>query len=1200
MPLVSILVPAFKSAFLEKALLSATDQTFEDVEILVGDDSPDGGMRSIVEAVGDPRIRYFHHGFQNGIRNTEALWDKASGQYVKWLFDDDLLMPDSVGALVQALQAHPDAAMAFHQRVVIDAQGQIIFKPEPLVPMGETALIDRRLLVQHMLPHIHNFVGEPSNIMLNRRHVPAQGIRKYGDYQTAFLTDVAMYLNHAARAPLVAVGGYLSAFRQHEAQASSTSSPIRSAGLFEWEILVRGEAAAGNLGADEVRQAQNRLRQLYANEAPALPELEPFLQTLEELSSLPLSQLYQSPRFWANVSQAHEAIATRRANRARPPAPAAPAPQIPVWARSLSREQAQALRPAGGRVHLSVCIGVGADDAAPTHAACAKQYRAPDAVLDLQQDAQALTALRAEPEGWTLLLAPGDTLQPDALTLIERALLASPAEARVVYGDHAERVATGDPAGFNLSPQFKPAFNHELLLSLPYVGRAIAVRNDWAVSWLEQSDGRNDLACAYRLALAAVREQGAQALVHVPALLAHLTPSEPAMYCSTSEGWQALAQVLADHLQQSDPGAQLLEGPGPGTFHVIHPLPRTPKVSVVIPTRDQLPFLSRCVETLLGQTDYPDFEVLVVDNDSQTDEAQAFLSGLESLDPERLRVLRMPGAFNFSRMNNAAVAQARGEFILLLNNDTAVLHADWLSHMMRHALRDDVGIVGARLLYPDGTVQHAGVIMGLRGPAEHPGLGLKADEPGYMFRAQVAQDFSAVTAACLLVSRAVYEEVGGLDESVFAVSYNDVDFCLRVGRTGRRIVWTPLATLLHEGSASQKAAIESLSGEKKVARFTREQAAMYERWPEVVAQDPAYNPNLSLLERGYEVETNPLLCHDKLRGLTEHRVVAFPADAFGCGHYRILQPMQAMLDAGLCTGGSSPELFGPNLALRSGADTLVFQRPMSDANFALLESLLTLKRVRKIYEVDDDLSRLPVKSAHRAHMPKDVRARMLRNIALCDRLVVSTPTLAEQFRGSNDDIRVVPNRLPPAMWGAAPPVRAPHGRGPARKPVVGWAGGVGHQGDLEMIAQVVRETADHIDWVFFGMCPEPLRPLVKAFHVGVPTLDYPQRLMALTREWDLAIAPLEVNAFNEAKSNLRLLEYGWCGVPVVCSDITPYQGDLPVHRVKNRYKDWKQAVLERVADLDQTQAQGLALQQQVARDWVLTPECATDWLAAWT
>jgi hypothetical protein len=309
--------------------------------------------------------------------------------------------------------------------------------------------------------------------------------------------------------------------------------------------------------------------------------------------------------------------------------------------------------------------------------------------------------------------------------------------------------------------------------------------------------------------------------------------------------------------------------------------------------------------------------------------------------------------------------------------------------------------------------------------------------------------------------------------------------------------------------------------------------------------------------------------------------------------------MQAMLRSSLCDGGLSPELFGPHLALRSGADTLVFQRPSGEANLALLESLLALPDVRKVYEVDDNIARVPIKSAHHAHIPKDMRARMIRCIGRCDRLVVSTEPLAQELRGSNGDIRVIANRLPPAMWGERPPARQPLQRG-GRKPVVGWAGGAGHGGDLELIVELVRETHREIDWVFFGMCPPAIRPLVKSVETGVPTLQYPAKLMGLAAQWDLAVAPLEVNAFNECKSNLRLLEYGWCGVPVVCSDVTPYQGGLPVTRVKNRYKDWRAAVLGQLEALASGADPGRVLQDEVARDWLLQGEHLAHWQAQWT
>ena len=800
-------------------------------------------------------------------------------------------------------------------------------------------------------------------------------------------------------------------------------------------------------------------------------------------------------------------------------------------------------------------------------------------------------------DSWSLFMMNGSSVSDFNLEYIRWYLKKLKVKNPVALFLDAEELVLNDE---QRKPIYGPLCGYESLCSNPYSFGFLLVCDDW----VDLSDfSLNHISVellSYHLSLRAFHECPDK-IVRLPFPLINFEPSSYIQKLKEDNLWSNYAKVLKEHLSVSSAGADVLEGPAPGTFHVIYPLIRTPSVSIVVHTRDQLPFLSRCIESLLAKTNYPEYEIIVVDNDSQSVEVQVFLNGLEQVAPERIRVLRVPGAYNFSRMNNLAVAQARGEYILLLNNETAVLHADWLSHMMRHALRNGVGIVGARLISPEGTIQHAGVIMGLRGPADHPCLGMKPDEPGYMFRAQLTQNFSAVTAACMLVSKAVYEEVGGLDEDDFAVSYNDVDFCLKVGQTGRRIVWTPLATLLHEGSASQKASIENLSQANKSARFSKEQAAMYRKWPEVIANDPAYNPNLSLVERGYEVETNPLLCYDPLREFYEHKVVAFAADPYGCGNYRILQPMQAMLDDDLCIGGASPEIFGPNLALRSRADVLVFQRPTSDVGIQTLESLIPLKGVKKIFEVDDNLTRVPYQSVHYKQMPTDIRKRMIKSIGLCDRLIVSTQPLAEEFKHTNDDVRVVLNRLPPAMWGESPPVTALRDSSLKRKPVVAWAGGVGHGGDLALVAQVVKELADVVDWEFFGMCPDAIRPYVKRVHAGVPTLEYPAKLMQLTQNWDLAIAPLEVNAFNESKSNLRLLEYGWCGLPVVCSDVTPYQDPgFPVTRVKNRYKDWKAAILERVNDLENTRQQGLALQAVVQRDWMLKGEHVVNWYKAWT
>lgn len=327
MPTVSILIPAYKAEYLGRAILSAQRQTFEDIEILVGDDTPGGALGEIVQRFDDPRIKYFHHGFQKGTRNARALWEKASGQYVKWLFDDDLLMPPSVETLVNALRANPGVALAFHDRVIINESDAVVATPAPLLPAGQAALISRPSLVENMLGRINNFVGEPSNIMLVRDRVDISRAFDYRTWVLDFLGDVALYLNCAEHAPLLAVGGYLSAFRQHSGQASVPRGSNFAAGLYEWELMVRGEAAAGYLTGEALRGAERGLRQLYAHWAPSMPEIARLLGNLDELTRVPAHQLYTSERFVADLTEARSVVAQRIEQRKRAAPPAPPAPQ---------------------------------------------------------------------------------------------------------------------------------------------------------------------------------------------------------------------------------------------------------------------------------------------------------------------------------------------------------------------------------------------------------------------------------------------------------------------------------------------------------------------------------------------------------------------------------------------------------------------------------------------------------------------------------------------------------------------------------------------------------------------------------------------------------------------------------------------------------------------------------------------------------
>ncbi|NQD80907.1 O-antigen biosynthesis protein, partial [Pseudomonas sp. CrR14] len=299
-----------------------------------------------------------------------------------------------------------------------------------------------------------------------------------------------------------------------------------------------------------------------------------------------------------------------------------------------------------------------------------------------------------------------------------------------------------------------------------------------------------------------------------------------------------------------------------------------------------------------------------------------------------------------------------------------------------------------------------------------------------------------------------------------------------------------------------------------------------------------------------------------------------------------------MKEAGLIDGALSIGLLHVTDLERYEPDVILLQRQIGESRLEAMRRMKAFSRAFKVYELDDYLPNLPLKNAHRQHMPKDILKSLRRGVDQVDRFVVSTAPLAEAFAGLHSDIRVIENRLPAPWW-----LGLQSKRQMSSRPRVGWAGGVSHTGDLEMILDVVKELATEVDWVFFGMCPDALRPYVKEVHTGVEISMYPQALAGLNL--DLAIAPVEQNLFNECKSNLRLLEYGACGFPVVCSDVLCYQDGLPVTRVKNRFRDWVDAIRLHINDLDASARAGDELRAVVMRDWVLEGDKLLDWRRAW-
>ncbi|HEV2264779.1 MAG TPA: glycosyltransferase [Stellaceae bacterium] len=799
--------------------------------------------------------------------------------------------------------------------------------------------------------------------------------------------------------------------------------------------------------------------------------------------------------------------------------------------------------------------------------------------------------LRDAAADWIGLIDAGDQLAPHALFALADAGFRH-ADWAAIYSDE-DRI---DGQGQRANPQFKPDFNIDLMRSMPYVGGLMVVRPAEFAA-LGGFDAERDGLEEYDLALRVAERQGAKGFGHVADVLYHRLTGSGRTRRPIQEIIAEGPRAVAAHLQRLGVDATVESGAVPTQFRVRyrHAGPE-PLVSIIIPTRDRLHLLKECVETLLAKTRYANYEVIIIDNDSTARDAREYLDLIEARRDEiasRLRVIRHADAFNFSAMNNRAVhEEARGEYICLLNNDTAVIEPEWLDEMMMHARRPEVGVVGAKLHFPNHTIQHGGVIMGVGwgAPADHPYIGQPPNAPGYWGRLTAVQDFSAVTGACLLTRRTLYEEVGGLDAEALHDNYQDIDYCLKVRRAGYLVVWTPYARLMHESGVSRRDRANKEPTAEKRARLNRERDTMYDRWMPVIAFDPAYNPNLSSVGTGFDIEADRMRCwNPEFR--PRPRVIAHAADRDACGEYRIIAPSRVLFDAGALQACETMRLMMPPEYARIAPDTIVFQRQIEDHQIEKIEEIKRHSRAFRVFELDDLLTNLPLKSVHRPNIPRDVGQRLRRALASCDRLVVSTEPLAKAYGAMCDQVVVLPNRLERSRWQGLR--ERPHGDGRIR---VGWAGALGHLGDLEMMASVVEETAKDVDWVFFGMCPDALRPFVKEFHDWVPIPEYPAKLASLSL--DLGVAPLEFNPFNEAKSNLRLLEYGVLGIPVICTDIVPYQGDMPVRRVKNRHRDWVKAIREMAADRAACQREGEALRQVVLADWMLDQHL-DDWCKAW-
>ena len=441
-----------------------------------------------------------------------------------------------------------------------------------------------------------------------------------------------------------------------------------------------------------------------------------------------------------------------------------------------------------------------------------------------------------------------DMLPAHALLAVVHELNRHP-DADIIYSDE-DRL---DELGRRYDAFFKPDWSPELfrgqnIISHLGVYRTAAVRR--VGGFREGLEGSQD----YDLALRVVEQTEPRNIRHIPHVLYHWRAIPGSAALGTGEklyAHDAARRAVQEHLERV--GVRATVAPADhASFHqrVRYALPEPrPRVTIIIPTRDRVDLLARCVRSVISRSTYGSYDIVIIDNGSVEAATRAFFEELQA--DSRLTILRIDEPFNFSRLNNLAAARARGEVLCFLNNDIEVISADWLEELVSLACQEGVGAVGAMLYYPDDSIQHAGVVLGLGGVASHGHRGLARGSEGDFARAALTRATSAVTAACMAVRRTVFEEVGGFDEAL-AVSYNDVDLCLRIGARGYRNVWTPFAELYHHESVSR-------GDDRKNARagFQTESRIMQERWGDLLQADPYFNPNLSLHSPHFDLAFPP-------------------------------------------------------------------------------------------------------------------------------------------------------------------------------------------------------------------------------------------------------------------------------------------------------------------------------------------------------
>lgn len=727
--------------------------------------------------------------------------------------------------------------------------------------------------------------------------------------------------------------------------------------------------------------------------------------------------------------------------------------------------------------------------------------------------------------------------------------------------------------GILTRPQHRPSGNLDLVLATGKTcGLLLAKQTLWlaAGGWRPIGYELEELDASLRLHEAA----GESAFGHVPGIFLHRHQNNfPAVARDAHQVKDAHKLIVKGHLLRSNNLATVEHGKLLHSYNILPPLPCPPKISAIVLTKDNGAGLAACIRSLHDKTDYPDLEILIIDNGTTEGSARAYIDNLVASAQGTIRVAAFNQPFNLATMCNAAAQIATGELLLFLHDDIEAVHPDWLRVLAGQCRRPGVAMAGGCLLTADGKIQEAGIVPMQVGIAGNSFAGLAQNTRDTQGLLHSPHPVSAISAACMLVRRNVFEALGGMDAANFPSRVADIDFCLKVRAAGHQIMWTPYATLLHDSDGTTQ-------GNR------HDNNALLAKWGSRLTDDPCFNPHLTINSNQFEPETNPTFQPDPVTWHPLPNIFAALTDNNSTAKGRLEQTIQSATKLGKIRGRVGNSLPAPVQLKRLDIDTVICAAPLTPQQLREVSLYRQLLGCRIVMDIDQ-LFLLEFNSADPLRHIRTCLHHFDRHV---DQFTSSSDWLVDQLPKWSKRIQVVPETLDAKRWHLVPHRSFRR----SEKMRIGW-----HvtPADRQIIAFTIIELADEVDWILLGEVPAELVPYAKERHQSVAYDDFPAKLAEL--DLDLAVLPLALTAKNQCRSHLPILEYGYFGIPVIASDIAGHQTGLPITLVENTDQNWRAAIRNHLSDRAASKQQGEALKQQVYNNWMFEQHIDS-WLRAWT